>query len=324
MLEGETAKLLRLEEELGKRVVGQKKAVQAVSDAVRRSRAGVADPNRPTGSFMFLGPTGVGKTELAKALAELLFGDEKRMIRIDMSEFQDGSTAIDKLVGVPRGVAGSERGGSLTNQLRDNPYSVVLLDEIEKASPALLNLFLQAFDEGWMTDGRGRRVYLSDAVVIMTSNLGAEHFRKLSSPLGFRSQEATSAAVRADVTRELERRLSPEFRNRIDEVVIFEPLTTGDVAQIARTYLDRVSETMAEQGKHLSVSPEAIDLLVRDGYDAQYGARFLKRVIDDRVKIPISQMWASADTFRVKVVDERVVVEAWPSILSLAPEVALG
>src|ERR671920_1618668 len=156
--------------------------------------------------------------ELAKALAEFLFGDDKKMIRIDMSEFQDGTHGIDKLIGSARGIVGSERGGVLTNQLRDNPYSVVLLDEIEKASPSILNLFLQAFDEGWITDGRGRRVYLSDAVVIMTSNLGAQHFRKIENPFGFRTSDVGMDDVRGEIMRELERRLSPEFRNRIDDV----------------------------------------------------------------------------------------------------------
>ena len=183
--------------------------------------------------LLFLGPTGVGKTELAKAVAEFLFGDEKKMIRVDMSEYQDGSIGVDKLIGMPRGIVGSERGGILTNQLKDNPYTVVLLDEVEKASPNLLNLFLQAFDEGWLTDGRGKRVYLSDAVVIMTSNLGSEHFRKLTSPLGFLSRDVGVEQVQGEVMRELERRFPPEFRNRIDEVVLFAPLTHDEVREIA-------------------------------------------------------------------------------------------
>jgi len=186
---------------------------------------------------LFLGPTGVGKTELAKAVAELLFGDDTKMIRIDMSEYQDDAVSVDKLIGMPRGIAGSERGGTLTNQLKDNPFTVVLLDEIEKASPALLNVFLQAFDEGWMADGRGKRVYLSDAIIIMTSNLGSEHFRQLTSPLGFRSERVEIDHVQGEVRRELERRFSPEFRNRIDDVVLFAPLTLNDLRRIASGYL---------------------------------------------------------------------------------------
>ena len=204
--------------------------------------------DRPDGVLLFLGPTGVGKTELAKAVAEFLFGDEKKMVRVDMSEYQDGSVSVDKLIGMPRGIVGSERGGILTNQLKDNPYTVILLDEVEKASPNLLNLFLQAFDEGWLTDGRGKRVYLSDAVVIMTSNLGSENFRKLTSPLGFLSRTVGVEQVQGEVMRELERRFPPEFRNRIDEVVLFAPLTHDEVREIARHYLAQVDDD-AGQGR---------------------------------------------------------------------------
>src|SRR5438045_8753265 len=184
------------------------------------------------------------------------------MIRVDMSEYQDGSVSVDKLIGMPRGIVGSERGGVLTNQLKDNPYTVILLDEVEKASPNTLNLFLQAFDEGWMTDGRGKRVYLSDAVVIMTSNLGAENFRKLTSPLGFLNRAVGIEQVQGEVMRELERRFPPEFRNRIDEVVLFSPLTHTEVRQIARRYLEQVELALVRAGKSLTVSEEARELLV--------------------------------------------------------------
>jgi ATP-dependent Clp protease ATP-binding subunit ClpA len=235
------------------------------------------------------------------------------MIRVDMSEYQDGSVSVDKLIGMPRGIVGSERGGLLTNQLKDNPYSVVLLDEIEKASPNTLNLFLQAFDEGWMTDGRGKRVYLSDSVVIMTSNIGAENFRKLSSPMGFLSRSVGIEQVQGEVMRELERRFPPEFRNRIDEVVVFAPLTHDEVREIARHYLAHLAETIAKAGKTIQVADEALELIVEKGYNLAFGARFLKRVIDERIKLPISERWKDASQFEVRASNGEIVVEPGPA-----------
>jgi len=200
----------------------------------------------------------------------------------------------------------------LTNQLKDNPYCVVLLDEVEKASPNTLNLFLQAFDEGWMTDGRGKRVYLSDAVIIMTSNLGAENFRKLTSPLGFLNRAIGIDQVQGEVMRELERRFPPEFRNRIDEVVLFNPLTHDEVREIARIYLQQVTLTLAKAGKTLKVSDEALELVVAKGYSMAFGARFLKRFIDEQIKLPISAQWKDGSHFDVTAKNEMLVVE--PSV----------
>jgi ATP-dependent Clp protease ATP-binding subunit ClpA len=298
-------------------VIGQKNAVRAVAQRLVLNKGPLKDGfDRPDGVLLFLGPTGVGKTELAKAVAEFLFGDDKKMVRVDMSEYQDGGVAVDKLIGMPRGIVGSERGGILTNQLKDNPYTVVLLDEVEKASPNLLNLFLQAFDEGWITDGRGKRVYLSDAVVIMTSNIGAENFRKLTSPLGFLNKTVGMDQVQGEVMRELERRFPPEFRNRIDEVVLFNPLTHDEVRSIAKQYLRQVTLTMAKAGKTIAVSDEALESIVRRGYSMAFGARFLKRFIDEQVKLPISARWRDGVHFDVKLVADQLVVE--PSVTKVA------
>ena len=243
-----TSRFKGVEARLGERVVGQRKAIDAVARRLVLNKGPLKDGfDRPDGVLLFLGPTGVGKTELAKSVAQFLFGDAKKMIRVDMSEYQDGAVAVDKLIGMPRGIVGSERGGVLTNQLKDSPYCVVLLDEVEKASPSMLNLFLQAFDEGWVTDGRGKRVYLSDAIVIMTSNIGCEHFRKLTNPFGFYSKQVGVEQIQGEITRELERRFSPEFRNRIDEVVMFSPLTKDEVRQITLMQIDMIEQTLGAE-----------------------------------------------------------------------------
>ena len=309
-----TERFKDIEERLQKRVIGQTHAVDAVARRLVLNKGPLKDGfDRPDGVLLFLGPTGVGKTELAKAVAEFLFGDDKKMVRVDMSEYQDGSVAVDKLIGMPRGIVGSERGGVLTNQLKDNPYTVVLLDEVEKASPHLLHLFLQAFDEGWLTDGRGKRVYLSDAVVIMTSNVGSESFRKLTSPLGFLSRSVGIEQVKGEVMRELERRFTPEFRNRIDEVVLFSPLTHDEVRGVATLYLAALTRTLAKAGKTIRISDEAMDLIVRQGYSLAFGARFLKRLIDERIKLPISGRWNEGSCFEVSANGDELLVVPVPA-----------
>jgi ATP-dependent Clp protease ATP-binding subunit ClpA len=227
-----------------------------------------------------------------------------------MSEYGEGTVGIEKLIGMPRGIVGSERGGILTEQLRDNPYTVLLLDEVEKASPYLMNIFLQAFDEGWLTDGRGKKVYLSDAIVIMTSNLGSENYKKSEKPLGFgQNGSGEMKQIRADVMKAAEGRFTPEFRNRIDEIVIFTPLVMDEVREIAKLYLAKIQRNMERQGKVVEVTDAALELLTEKGFSSAYGARFLKRHIDQKVKLPITNEWKLAMKFIVDAVDGEITVK---------------
>ncbi|HEY2644015.1 MAG TPA: AAA family ATPase [Galbitalea sp.] len=292
--QGETEKLLNLEAELGRRLIGQKTAVRAVSEAVRRSRAGISDPGRPTGSFMFLGPTGVGKTELAKALAEYLFDDEKALVRIDMSEYGE-KFAVSRLVGAPPGYIGFEQGGQLTEAVRRRPYSVVLLDEIEKAHPEVFDVLLQVLDDGRLTDGQGRTVDFRNTILILTSNLGSQILTDQTI-----DWEDREAAVQ-DLVRQA---FKPEFINRLDDIVVFAPLTTDDLGQIVSLYVDRLAARLSDRRLDLAVTPDARAWLAERGFDPIYGARPLRRLmqheIDDKLaRALLAGEIADGDTVKV-------------------------
>ena len=288
MLQSEREKLLHLEEELHKRVVGQEEAITAVSDAVRRSRAGLQDPKRPIASFIFLGSTGVGKTELAKALAEYLFNDETMMTRIDMSEYQEKHT-VSRLIGAPPGYIGYDEGGQLTEAVRRKPYSVVLFDEIEKAHPDVFNILLQVLDDGRLTDNKGRTVNFKNTIIIMTSNLGSHLIREQIEQNGASLTEEQVSRLRSELMGMLKQTIRPEFLNRIDETIMFMPLTQHEIAEVVRLQIDAVKKMLEPQGFILDVTPQAIDYLAEAGFDPEFGARPVKRAIQHEVLNTLSK-----------------------------------
>jgi ATP-dependent Clp protease ATP-binding subunit ClpB len=300
MLEGEREKLLRMEDELGKRVIGQSEAVRAVSNAIRRSRAGLSDPRRPNGSFMFLGPTGVGKTELTKALAEFLFDTEDAMVRIDMSEFME-KHSVARLIGAPPGYIGYEEGGHLTETVRRRPYCVILLDEVEKAHPDVFNILLQVLDDGRLTDGQGRTVDFRNTVIVMTSNLGSQLIQELAG-------ESNYAKMKEAVMDIVSQNFRPEFINRIDEVVVFRPLEREQIRRIADIQLDYLRKRLAEREITLKISDKALERLSNTGFDPVYGARPLKRAIQSLIENPLAKeilegKYAPGDTVLVDAHD---------------------
>jgi len=315
LTEEERERLLRLEGQLHERVVGQEEAVEAVSEAIRRARAGLADPNRPIGSFLFLGPTGVGKTELARTLTEALFGDEAAMVRIDMSEFQEKHT-VSRLVGAPPGYVGYEEAGQLTEAVRKRPYSVLLLDEIEKAHPDVFNILLQILDDGRLTDAQGRTVDFKNTVIIMTSNLGSDRIQAHA------RRDEPFEELEEDMMKILKANLRPEFLNRIDETIVFRSLTRGQISEIARLLLERTRRRMEAQDIALEFSEEAVDLLAAEGFDPEFGARPLRRTIQRRVDNELSRLLLEGSIEP----GDRVVVTARDGELAfeVAEEAAVG
>lgn len=299
MLEEEAGKLSHIEEELEKRVVGQRDAIQKVSDAIKRSRAGIADPNRPIGSFLFLGPTGVGKTELSKALAQFMFNDDKALVRVDMSEYME-KHSVSKLIGSPPGYVGHEESGNLTETVRHRPYSVLLFDEIEKAHPEVFNILLQVLDNGHLTDSKGRIVNFKNTVIILTSNIGSEHIDKMQS-IGFGSHASDKvdyADAKDRVLESLKNFFRPEFLNRLDEIIIFDILSPEIIQSIVGLQVDIVKKRLAEKEIALNVMPEVLAYLAEKGYDSRYGARPLKRLIQTKILTPVASLMISSGVLK--------------------------
>jgi len=297
MLQSDVEKLLHLEDELHKRVVSQEEAITAVADAVRRSRSGLQDMNRPIGSFIFMGTTGVGKTELAKALAEYLFDNENALTRIDMSEYQERH-AVSRLVGAPPGYVGYEEGGQLTEAVRRKPYSVVLLDEIEKAHPDVFNILLQVLDEGRLTDNKGRVANFKNTIIIMTSNLGSDIITQNFEGVSDEMLDSVLAKTELEMKEMLRRTLKPEFLNRIDETIVFKPLNKRDVKSIVKIQLRHLFEHLKAQDIHMTATDEVIDYLSNEGFDPQFGARPIKRLIQKNVLNELSKQILSGKVKR--------------------------
>ena len=312
MLQSERQKLLGIEAELHRRVIGQDEAVRAVSDAVKRSRAGMGDEKRPIGSFIFLGPTGVGKTELARTLAEYLFDDDEAMIRIDMSEYME-SHAVSRLVGAPPGYVGYEEGGQLTEAVRRKPFSVVLLDEIEKAHPDVFNILLQILDDGRLTDSKGRTVNFKNTIIIMTSNIGAQLIQTEMERADGQNPDAVIAGLHDKLFLLLKQQVRPEFLNRIDEIILFTPLSRDILKEIVSIQFDRIKEMAMRQRLNLAITEEALMWLARAGYDPAFGARPLKRVMQRQITNHLSEMILSGqveegDTIEITLSGDRIVM----------------
>ena len=331
LTEAETEKLLRMEGVLHERIIGQDEAVTALSKAIRRSRSGLKDPKRPAGSFIFLGPSGVGKTELSKALAEFLFNSEDALLSFDMSEYMEKHT-VSRLVGSPPGYVGHEEGGQLTEKVRRKPYSVVLFDEIEKAHPDVWNILLQILEDGIVTDSQGRKVDFKNTIIVMTSNVGAKNITADAARLGFdgsekgekESEEVRFDRIRDAVMADLKRTFRPEFLNRIDEIIVFRQLTEDNIRQIARRMLDVTGARMAQQGITLAADDDAVAELARDGFDPQYGARPLRRAIQSMVEDAVAEKMLegqlkSGDTAHVRLRDGKVVIESEAAHAAEAP-----
>jgi ATP-dependent Clp protease ATP-binding subunit ClpB len=306
MLQSEKQKLLNLESELHKRVVGQEEAIGAVSDAIRRSRAGLQDAKRPIGSFIFLGTTGVGKTELAKALAEFLFNNENSMVRIDMSEYQERHT-VSRLIGAPPGYIGYEESGQLTEAVRRRPYSVVLLDEIEKAHPDVFNILLQVLDDGRLTDNKGRTVDFKNTIIIMTSNIGSHIIRENLENVTDKNRDVVFEHTRQQVLDLLKKTIRPEFLNRIDEIIMFKPLTRDEIRMVVELQLGTVQKMLGKSDIRLKATQKAIQFIATLGFDPQFGARPIKRVIQKNLLNELSKMILEGKVNKDKeiVVDER-------------------